>query len=389
MNELLNRINSKTKRRLLRGIGIGTVLGGCLLAYQASGKNEVKEEKKEVTRMIHFDGNALEDDIRSKVNSEMEVQHEMIDDQNARLTELEGGVNNIAKKMADLTVAINAMSETNYALPIPEYEEEYEEEFQEPPIQPMPQQWDNTLQEIPEPELKGGIVHYQPESVPGEKSVKKNGKTIHLPPSFMKAKLLTGIEAEVSNFGDKNPEQVLLRVQAPAVLPNEIRANLRGCFVVGNVYGRLNKERVDVKVVSMHCLSHDDRAVVEANEMIGFVVDQDGKKGMAGIVVSKAGVHMARLAASGVLEGFSDAVTADSTTTSVSALGVTQTLDKDKMANAGLAQGAKKGLQGLSDIYLALAKQTTPVIEVGTAKEVTVVLAKTAELKISAFRTLN
>lgn len=62
---------------------------------------------------------------------------------------------------------------------------------------------------------------------------KKANRTIYLPPGFMKARLLTGIDALASRDATSNPEPIIARVQAPAVLPNEVKANLAGCFVVG------------------------------------------------------------------------------------------------------------------------------------------------------------
>jgi conjugal transfer pilus assembly protein TraB len=37
---------------------------------------------------------------------------------------------------------------------------------------------------------------------------------------------------------------MMIRVQAPAVLPNEVKANLKGCFVIAEGYGNLATHRV-------------------------------------------------------------------------------------------------------------------------------------------------
>ena len=78
---------------------------------------------------------------------------------------------------------------------------------------------------------------------------KKANRTIYLPPGFMKARLLTGIDALASRDATTNPEPIIARVQAPAVLPNDVKANLAGCFVIGNATGSLAKERVEVQLV--------------------------------------------------------------------------------------------------------------------------------------------
>ncbi|MCD6389481.1 MAG: hypothetical protein J7L69_08715 [Desulfobulbaceae bacterium] len=61
---------------------------------------------------------------------------------------------------------------------------------------------------------------------------KKDKRTVYLPPSCMEAMLLTGFDASTSGEGKNNPEPLLLRIQAPAVLPNDVKANLRGCFLL-------------------------------------------------------------------------------------------------------------------------------------------------------------
>ena len=77
---------------------------------------------------------------------------------------------------------------------------------------------------------------------------KKKGRTVYLPPSFMEASLLTGFDAATSS-GAKggSSEPLLLRIQTPAVLPNDIKANLSGCFIIAEAVGRLDKERADVR----------------------------------------------------------------------------------------------------------------------------------------------
>ncbi len=80
----------------------------------------------------------------------------------------------------------------------------------------------------------------------------------------MEAQLLTGFDASTSGKGSTNPEPLLLRIQTPAVLPNDIKANLSGCFVIAEAVGRLDKERADVRLVSLSCLSNEGKAIIDA-----------------------------------------------------------------------------------------------------------------------------
>ncbi len=66
-------------------------------------------------------------------------------------------------------------------------------------------------------------------------------RTVYLPPSFMEANLLTGFDAATSGSSKNSPEPLLLRIKTPAVLPNDVKAELSGCFVVAEAVGRLRQ----------------------------------------------------------------------------------------------------------------------------------------------------
>lgn len=210
---------------------------------------------------------------------------------------------------------------------------------------------------------------------------KKESRTVYLPPSFMEAMLLTGFDASTSGDGKNNPEPLLLRIQAPAVLPNDVKANLRGCFIIAEAVGRLNKERADVRLVSLSCIGRKGQAVIDTT-VKGFVTDSDSKVGLSGRVVSKMGAATARAVVAGIFGGAGDALQASSLTQSTSALGTTAIVDSDQLAKSAVGGGLAEGAKTLHELYLDLAKQATPVIEVGAAKKVTVVISEGKELEI-------
>jgi len=210
-------------------------------------------------------------------------------------------------------------------------------------------------------------------------------RTVYLPPSFMEANLLTGFDAATSGSSKNSPEPLLLRIKTPAVLPNDVKAELSGCFVVAEAVGRLDKERADVRLVSLSCLSNEGRAVIDT-PVKGFVTDSDSKVGLSGRVVSRMGAATVRAIVAGLFEGAGDAFKAAATTTSTSALGSTATIDSSQVGKSALGTGLSQGAQTMSDFYLDLVKQTTPVIEVGAAKKVTVIVAEGKELEIRDIR---
>lgn len=216
---------------------------------------------------------------------------------------------------------------------------------------------------------------------PAPEDKKKERRTVYLPPSFMEARLLTGFDASTSGTGSGNPEPILLRIQTPAVLPNDIKANLRGCFVVAEAIGRLHKERADVRLVSLSCLSNSGDAIIDT-PIKGFVTDADSKVGLSGRVVSKMGAATARAVMAGIFTGAGDALSAASQTQSISALGSTSIVDSGDLTQSAIGGGLSAGAKTLADFYLDLAKQSTPVIEVNATKNITVVISEGRELEI-------
>ena len=210
---------------------------------------------------------------------------------------------------------------------------------------------------------------------------KKGKRTIYLPPGFMKARLLTGIDALASRDATSNPEPIIARVQAPAVLPNEVKANLAGCFVIGNATGSLAKERVEIQLVSISCVDFDSHAVVD-QAIKGFFVDADGKKGLSGKVVTRAGATLARSFIAGTIAGISQSVEGSFGSLSTSALGNVRSLDAGDAVKSGIAGGLSKSSDKLTDFYLDLARQAGPVVEVGAAKDVVVVIQEGLALEI-------
>ncbi len=214
---------------------------------------------------------------------------------------------------------------------------------------------------------------------------KKKGRTVYLPPSFMEAKLLTGFDASTSGKGTSNPEPLLLRIQTPAVLPNDVKRELEGCFVIAEAVGRLDKERADVRLVSLSCLSNEGKAVIDT-PIKGFVTDADSKVGLAGRVVSRMGAATARTILAGFFEGMGDMLKSAATTQSTSALGTTTSVDSSQIAKYSIGGGLSEGANSLHDFYLSLAKQATPVIEVGATKKITVIISEGKELQIKELK---
>ncbi len=94
------------------------------------------------------------------------------------------------------------------------------------------------------------------------------------------------------------------------------------------------------------------------------------------------GATTARTIVAGFFGGMGDMLKATATTQSTSALGSTTTVDSSDVAKYAIGGSLSEGAVSLHDFYLSLAKQTTPVIEEGASKKITVIISEGKELEI-------
>jgi len=256
-----------------------------------------------------------------------------------------------------------------------------------PPPPPFPG-GEPSGQSVPPAETEIGDISLisstvQPKAAPEDK--KKEPASLYLPPSFMEAILLSGLDAPTSSDAKGNPVPALLKVKTPAFLPNSVRADLKGCYVIADGKGNLATERAELLLVSLSCLDRKGRAVID-QKVKGFVVDQDSKIGLRGRVVAKMGSMIARSMIAGFFGGVGDVVRSSATTTAISPLGATQTVGAGDLAKAGVGSGLASGFKDIEKFYMELAHQTMPVIEVSAAKPVTLVISEGVNLEIKKIR---
>jgi conjugal transfer pilus assembly protein TraB len=244
-------------------------------------------------------------------------------------------------------------------------------------------------QPAPPPDTEIGDISLVSSTVPAKaptpEDKKKETAAMYLPPSFMEAILLSGLDAPTSSDAKGNPVPALLKVKTPAFLPNSVRADLKGCYVIADGKGNLATERAELLLVSLSCLDRKGRAVID-QKVKGFVVDQDSKIGLRGRVVAKMGSMIARSMIAGFFGGVGDVIKTSATTTAISPLGSTQTIGAADLAKAGVGSGLASGFKDIEKFYMELAHQTMPVIEVSAAKPVTLVISEGVNLEIKKLR---
>jgi conjugal transfer pilus assembly protein TraB len=97
------------------------------------------------------------------------------------------------------------------------------------------------------------------------------------------------------------------------------------------------------------------------------------------------GANLSRMFVAGLVEGAGNAFSAASTTTAISPLGQTASIDTDQIGRAGLGRGISNSAGELSKIYAELVRQSSPVIEVGPSKAVSVLVTEGVWLEVSDY----
>ena len=384
-------LNPDTRRKVTAGIIIAGLISLFVVGYYLKKQEPVEQSTETPVEEVRMDQNVLEKSLYAKTEELLVTQKKETD-------ELKKAIKAIRYTLAQNpqivqvpvpekeTVEAPAPKESDIAIPEP------------PPMEnkangdAVPKNLFNTLappvpQDAGVARFVGGIEMVQVDLArPDEKTATDaKKKQIYLPPSFMAATLLSGVAAPTTNAAKANPLPLLFRVKDLAVLPNKVKANLKGCFVIGSGIGNLADERVHIRLTTLSCVAKNGDAVID-QAVKGFVVDADGKVGLKGRVVAKMGVHIARTALAGFIGGMGEALGDSTRTNTLSALGQTQSAltstDAENIAKAGLGQGISSATKELQKFYLQLAEQTLPVIEIGSTKEVTLVISEGAGLNI-------
>ncbi|KVP40089.1 TraB/VirB10 family protein [Burkholderia ubonensis] len=198
--------------------------------------------------------------------------------------------------------------------------------------------------------------------------------------SFAAATLISGVEAFTGGTAQQQPQPLVIRLDANAVLPNAANYQIKGCHVLASVWGDMSAERVYGRLATLTCVDSANRLVL-SEEVEGVLVDSDGKNGIRGQLLDRQGAKLARSLLAGFAQGVSSAFGAAQSTTQTTALGMTTALIGSNAAKAGAYNGASTAAQQLADFYLKQAEATMPVIAVDAGRKVSVLFTKSKALK--------
>jgi hypothetical protein len=212
----------------------------------------------------------------------------------------------------------------------------------------------------------------------GTQKFDKNKKDVdnYIPSgSFMKGRVLAGIDAPTGGQAQNNPVPLLVQITDNAFLPSRMRSEVKECFVVGTGFGDISSERAHLRTESISCIKEDGTAI--DMPIRGYISGEDGKAGMRGKLVSKQGQILANALTAALISGLGQAIAVSGSTQTANPLGgVTSVPNAGQGFQTGFGTGFGRAADKLAQYYINLADKVFPIIEIDAGREVTVVLTR-------------
>ena len=201
--------------------------------------------------------------------------------------------------------------------------------------------------------------------------------------SYVKAKLLTGVEAP-----EGNPYPVLMQLDFANILPNKKSLDLRGCFMIAKAQGDLSTERVQMQATKLSCVSRSGQMF--ERDVNGFVADAvDNSFAVVGTVNTKQDRVAAMAFLASVVDGVGKAVQQAQTTQQATPLGGSQTVLTGNQGKFIAAGGASDAGSAVAQWYLKQAENLLPTINVGSGQDVWIVMNETVALPHEYFKKVS
>ncbi|MBF0315141.1 MAG: TraB/VirB10 family protein [Oligoflexia bacterium] len=230
------------------------------------------------------------------------------------------------------------------------------------------------------------VIDLSEEKAVGEVKQKKNNIASFIPAgSFAKVVLISGVDAPTGGLAQKNPMPVLMKLLDHGRLPNHFKSRIKDCHATGAASGDISSERACIRLEKLACVLESGDVIETAIQ--GFVTGEDGKNCFRGNLVSKQGSLIAQSALAGLFSGLGNAISNQYKQVATSPLGSVQTVDPNKIGEAGLASGASTALEKIADFYLARANETYPIIEVDANRRGELVLTNGIDLENEILKT--
>ncbi len=379
LKDKFNALTGSEKRLVMVGISVLFLIILITVIYQAKTSNSGTTTVKKKDKYIELN---LSDEDADK-SLELSIKGELEDAERRRLEQQ----SEQDKEMEELRVLIDQLSVAPKNDDLGDYGDLELDSIPEPPTE-------IETPKAPPIIIRGGIsvekISVEVQKAKEEKKKERQRKRLvnFIPAgTILKATLINGMYAPTMGKGKESPYPALLQTWDLAFLPNNVRKDLAGCFVLGEAFGELSDSRVHIRLSKISCISSDEKWVLQKS-IKGFVNGDDGKVGVAGKTVANFGRLTLTVLLSEFLSSAGEAVKAATQVNTYNPLGgVTTTVGgtAGDIALAAAGSGIGESASMLSEFYLDIMKEMSPVIEVNSRREVEIVIEDGAELLTDDF----
>jgi len=199
--------------------------------------------------------------------------------------------------------------------------------------------------------------------------------------TFVKAVLLSGVDASTAIQSSADPVPVTIRLRDDGHIPRKLRSDLKGCHVLGAAKGNLSSERVHIRLEKLVCTEVRTKEIIET-DVSGYVVGPDGKNGIRGEVISQEGRYLGRAAVGGILSGFASVLNPQNAFSlgPQSLIGEVPKQGKSDLFKKGLSGSVSSSSDRLAQYYIDRAEQIQPVISVPGGVDVEIVFTASVDI---------
>lgn len=195
----------------------------------------------------------------------------------------------------------------------------------------------------------------------------------------VRAVLVSALDAPVGVFSASDPQPIKLRLLDNAHMSKGVDVELKGAVVIGSAYGDLSSERVYMRLERMTQVASTGEFV--ETQVAGYVSGEDGRYGVRGSVVDKAGKLLTNAALSGVMSGVNQFLQATVNAQNIrnATKGLPNDLRWDLIKESGLS-GCSNAMETLSNYYIEKAEQIQPVIQIEAGRIVDITFTHGAKI---------
>ncbi|WP_371253162.1 TraB/VirB10 family protein [Orientia tsutsugamushi] len=214
---------------------------------------------------------------------------------------------------------------------------------------------------------------------------KKNVENYVTSGSSARAALLIEVVVGTVTNSSSSPEPIVLQLLDTAILYDKYKTDqIKNAILIGSCNGEMSSERAKCRIETLSVVNNQGDIIEKKVE--GWLIGEDGRSGIKGIVVDKSSNIAGMAALNGVFSSIakflqSKAIKPDMTPTlNLVAGGQQQEFQIGDALQSGAYSGASNAFDKLADFAIKRADSMSPVIVVASGRVIDVVFKKGFDL---------